>query len=871
MSELVADPGWTARSRERLKAVLEILGEQPEPMLKEDAWTAAAVHVPLQEWDRSSPNDKDVRYRYDLKWNLSTTYQHPGLLHSADASYRLTTFGRSMLDAGLSAEEIYQLASTAYYDWERTREEDVSPPAVDPSTRVVHGGGGVGHAFRAVQQVIDAWRTGGSGLQPGTAAWSAAATDELLDRLDQSDANYPALPGASDASRLLAAEALILLSAGFSDLRSVTKRYMIRRPLMFMETVAPLPRVLSADLETGFVPDGKRVMADPVHTLVSFLRLLQGWWRLSPSTRQGSWDGPWAFRNTLLDLNPAEDEIVSLLCLLVHPGFFTALLRQKDRVAVVGAFADRIPLSTPVDLEQRLLDVVLALQADAGGRAIDLFAPPLVGRWRDDPEQAGAWLIRSQVDKQNRVPNWVKNGNATLTTSMFRTLPDKQSHAVLTALVDDAYGDYPVSKREAKKHDVVNFVLGVKPGDLVCTDDGGALRTGRVLDEPPVLQAVGGLNLLIRPVSWSAQTHTITDLAPAVRNRLRFKGEDLVDLTDLLDPLEALDVPDDDDEQDEVIDDEHDVIVDVPVPVKPTPPHASLRCDTQALAEKLGHTDDTWLREVLDSLNERRQVVLEGPPGTGKTYVAKELLGACGLTPNQQALVQFHPTYAYEDFVEGFRPSQGDDSGPRLVVVPGPLKRLAEEAKEDPGQPYVLVIDEINRANIAKVFGELYFLLEYREAEIELLYSDGKERFSLPKNLFIIGTMNTADRSIALLDAAMRRRFVFVGMGDDEPALAEVLPRWCARHNVPTALATLRQRINDQMLVGGLDLALAFGPSYFMRTALADPSALRRLWRRELLPMLREHHYADEDALAAYTFDAWCAELGLAGPGEHAG
>jgi 5-methylcytosine-specific restriction protein B len=288
-----------------------------------------------------------------------------------------------------------------------------------------------------------------------------------------------------------------------------------------------------------------------------------------------------------------------------------------------------------------------------------------------------------------------------------------------------------------------------------------------------------------------------------------------------------------------------------------------LQCDTAALAKVLHHADDSWLRELIDSLNERRQVVLEGPPGTGKTYLVQKLLQACGLTPNEQALVQFHPTYSYEDFVEGFRPTGGDDSGARLAVVPGPLKRIADEAGDSPGKPHVLVIDEINRANIAKVFGELYFLLEYRDADIELLYSDGKERFSLPDNLYLIGTMNTADRSIALLDAAMRRRFVFLGMDTSEPALRSVLREWCKANSVPEAMADLRERINATMRDQGLEPALEFGPSYFMRSSLSSPDVLSRLWRRELLPMLREHHYGDDVALARYRFDDWCGELGL--------
>jgi 5-methylcytosine-specific restriction protein B len=121
--------------------------------------------------------------------------------------------------------------------------------------------------------------------------------------------------------------------------------------------------------------------------------------------------------------------------------------------------------------------------------------------------------------------------------------------------------------------------------------------------------------------------------------------------------------------------------------------------------------------------------------------------------------------------------------------------------------------------------------------------------------------MNTADRSIALLDAAMRRRFVFLSMDTGEPALAGVLRRWCAANGMPTGLADLRDRINAHMVGQRLDSALAFGPSYFMRRSLADPAAVHRLWRRELLPMLREHHYGDEQALAGYRFAAWVQEL----------
>ena len=453
-----------------------------------------------------------------------------------------------------------------------------------------------------------------------------------------------------------------------------------------------------------------------------------------------------------------------------------------------------------------------------------------------------------------------------LTVGRFRELPAELTQAALTGLVDELYADLSVVKREAKKRDVLAFTLGLRPGDLVATDDNGTLRLGRIGDTPPTLDAIGGTTVLRRPVAWSPGGPKITDLPSGVRSRLRFKGEDIVNLTEVLDELEGLEAGDVERPVPETADE-----LDEQTAAPSTMSRAFLRCDTKALAEALHHADDSWLTELLASLNQRRQVVLEGPPGTGKTYLAQRLLDACGLTPNEQALVQFHPTYAYEDFVEGFRPSGSDDAGARLTVVPGPLRRIADEARSAPGKPYVLVIDEINRANIAKVFGELYFLLEYRDAEIELLYSDG-ERFSLPDNLFIIGTMNTADRSIALLDAAMRRRFVFHGMDSSEPALQGVLARWCAANGLPTALAALRDRINANMRDHGLEPALEFGPSYFMRASLREPAALRRLWRRELFPMLREHHYGDDAALSSYRFEDWARELGLLpSPGDGSG
>ncbi len=143
-------------------------------------------------------------------------------------------------------------------------------------------------------------------------------------------------------------------------------------------------------------------------------------------------------------------------------------------------------------------------------------------------------------------------------------------------------------------------------------------------------------------------------------------------------------------------------------------------------------------------------MILYGPPGTGKTYLAQELAEA--LAPEEQArsLVQFHPAYSYEDFFEGYRPVTDGDKQITYELTRGPLAKLAEHAADNPEQQHVMVIDEINRANLPRVLGELLFLLEYRDKSIQVMHRSDAS-FNLPKNLWFIGTMNTADRSRSLM------------------------------------------------------------------------------------------------------------------------
>lgn len=254
-------------------------------------------------------------------------------------------------------------------------------------------------------------------------------------------------------------------------------------------------------------------------------------------------------------------------------------------------------------------------------------------------------------------------------------------------------------------------------------------------------------------------------------------------------------------------------------------------------------------QEWTDLLLDSRQLIFQGPPGTGKTFIARKLAEAVAGAKERVELVQFHPSYAYEDFVEGYRPTGAN----AFSLQPGPVKRLAARAREAPDARFVLLIDEINRGNLAKVFGELYFLLEYRDDEITLQYS--MEPFRLPPNLFVIGTMNTADRSIALLDMALRRRFRFVDLMPDQPPLEGLLRRFLTERAPDMVfLADMLDDVNSRLN----DPHAAIGPSHFMirdTRALTEDKA-KSIWRHSILPALADRYFDNPGELKQFAYEA---------------
>lgn len=272
------------------------------------------------------------------------------------------------------------------------------------------------------------------------------------------------------------------------------------------------------------------------------------------------------------------------------------------------------------------------------------------------------------------------------------------------------------------------------------------------------------------------------------------------------------------------------------------------------------HLHEAWLGKVTNALHRRGQIILYGPPGTGKTYVARALADRLGKPGSVVKRIQFHPSYTYEDFFAGYRPVTDALGQLSFSLTRGPLREIADEARKNPDVPHVLMIDEINRANLSKVFGELYYLLEYREDAIDVLYAgsgdDGGKSFSLPANVLIIGTMNTADRSIALLDSAMRRRFSFFELHPDVAPVKGILDRWAEQHPQTLPVAALFERLNASIR----DREDRIGPSHLLRTDNLAMDDLRAVWEESILPLLEERHIGTgTDVHVKYGLDALLA------------
>lgn len=262
--------------------------------------------------------------------------------------------------------------------------------------------------------------------------------------------------------------------------------------------------------------------------------------------------------------------------------------------------------------------------------------------------------------------------------------------------------------------------------------------------------------------------------------------------------------------------------------------------------------EESMLDTILRILEKKKNILIQGPPGVGKTFIARRIayLWMGSMDNDKIEMVQFHQSYSYEDFMQGYRPTEDG----RFKLLNGVFYQFCKKAMRNPDEDYFFIIDEINRGNLSKIFGELMMLMESDKRgegfSIPLIYSqDAVSRFYIPKNLYIIGTMNTADRSLAIVDYALRRRFAFFEM---EPGFNRQFIFYLEEMGVPDIIinriidrvSSLNSLIeNDHNLGKGFRI----GHSYFCHpTAIDDfEKWYRDLIEFEITPILKEYWFDD--------------------------
>jgi 5-methylcytosine-specific restriction enzyme B len=753
--------------------------------------------------------------------------------------------------------------------------------------------------YDMVERWVDAGlRADRSLFTPDRSIWAADVIDEFHQLHVQ--APKPAggsfesnlvdqLAGATEACWQFAAELVFVhfLIASERAIGRTKKLELIGRLLEEGGGGTEVPEELREVMADGFVHPGQG-FNQMRHAQIGFLtEFVRAWKALPAEARERALADPWEFKRLALSVEPHGGLVMrNALLHLVHPDTFERVIVAKAKRQIVKRFADLV--TTDLDDEDRqLLDVRHGLVPEHGAD-LDFYQPALVSQWQPDTTPWGqtiTWAARFfQLPEYD---SWERDYKFEIAERM-------------TAAIRSGHADEVRAALSWSKNNLIPPMNKVRLRDWLDRSPETALEAFRVAIDtarPPLTRlrdflellptdVVGGLHSRARVAAFAVFYGDPEDLPPyqltpyakaygltgdgpgetapepsgvyeqALDFLDRFVEEAAARGLELRDRLDAqcliftlgdAQPPKDWDETDrrafarwrgdsieEEGEDDEEPFQDAEV--RP-------RSDLAALSERL-YLGDRFLPHVRQLLGMKPQVIFYGPPGTGKTYVSQRLAEAMAGTDGHVEIVQFHPSYSYEDFVEGYRPDP-ERGGFRLVD--GPLKRLAKRAIEHADVPHVLIIDELNRGNVPKVFGELYFLLEYRGSKLSLQYSS--EPFRLPDNLFVIGTMNTADRSIALVDAALRRRFYFVPFMTDEEPVSRLLRRWIADHAPGmTWVADLVDEANRRLA----DRHAAVGPSHFLRKDGLTDESVEIAWRYSILPYLEEQLFGEPERLEEF-------------------
>ncbi|MCU0290925.1 MAG: AAA family ATPase [Thermoanaerobaculaceae bacterium] len=737
---------------------------------------------------------------------------------------------------------------------------------------------------------------------PGKPVWRGETIEDLYQRFvkspDVSSSTFEEklqrqLAGGPADSYQLAAEVLFVHLLPARSTGGARKRELVNTVLGWSPAPVELPTKLARALDTGLVGEGVAFKTHRPHLLAYLLEFARRWRSLGDEERAGALNDPWAFKVLVFSLPmPKARNQAEILLHLVHPRTFEDITSWEQKELIAQGFASLVTEPTD-DVDRKLLQIRESLRRTHRGD-LSFWDPELLSVWKPGAlwdnfvrfakvfyglpnfdESERDYKLRLAEAATPIVEGLIEGASASRLDQLRKVLRSRDQNLVrwqdydpfvAWCLANEASASAmlgTVADRTVSAAERVRAFLSSLPAAVV---DSAGNRTALASFFLFVLDPVACPPFRATPFDWACKK---TGFPPAARgadegsrydHALRFLdrfreecGRLGLALRDRLDAQGVL----------------------WAMAKSKKKPEAMAESDWQAFLEYRegippdgdngdGPSPEELVRGSMVGrlVLRRKNVVLYGPPGTGKTHASLKLAEAWREWQGDDSVwqVTFHPTLSYEDFVEGFRP---DVSG-RFELRAGIFVKVCRLAAKEPERQFLLLVDELNRGDVARILGELITLIEadkrHSGAKRTLPYS--QEELWVPENLHVLGTMNTADRSISLLDIAIRRRFCFLEFRPD-PEVLRSSPRQL--HVIADIdLCDLMRGLNARLLRVGVDRDRAVGHSHFMiPTDEPNPlDALRERFRYDIVPLVEEYCYSNR-GLMREVFGQLVSEDGL--------